>query len=70
MRVVRLEVGPALVEQRLSIDPTEERRTDDLRVAKEWLRAGYGEGLEDLLVPGGWPPRQISEAICSWLGWT
>lgn len=70
MRVVRLEVDQALVERRLSVDPTEERRIDDLRVAQEWLSAGHGEGLEDLVLPGDRPPRETSEAICSWLGWT
>ena len=70
LRVVRLEVPAALVEQRLSGDPTEERRGDDLRVAREWLAAGHGVGLEDLLLPGDAPVRETSEAICSWLGWT
>jgi hypothetical protein len=69
IRVVRLDVGAELVDQRLSSDPTEERRVDDLRVAQEWLSAGIGVGLEDLLLPGDQPIRQTSEAICSWLGW-
>ena len=54
----------------MSADPTEERRGDDLRVALEWLAAGHGVGLEDLLLPGAAPVRETSEAICSWLGWT
>jgi hypothetical protein len=70
LRVVRLEVDAAVVEQRLSCDPTEERQVDDLRVAREWLGAGYGVGLEDLLLPGDRPVRETVEAICSWLGWT
>ena len=70
VRVVRLDIDAALVEQRLSLDPTEERRYDDLRVALEWLSAGHGVGLEDLLLPGDRPVRQTSEAICTWLGWT
>jgi len=69
LRVVRLEVPAPLVEQRLSADPTEERRGDDLRVAQEWLAAGHGVGLEDLVLPGDAPVRETSEAICSWLGW-
>jgi Methylmalonyl Co-A mutase-associated GTPase MeaB len=69
MRVVRLEVDAALVEQRLSADPTEERQLDDLQVAKEWLMAGHGVGLEDLLLPGDQPVRETSQAICSWLDW-
>jgi hypothetical protein len=70
LRVVRLEVSPALVVQRLSADPTVERRGDDPRVAREWLAAGHGVGLEDLLLPGDAPVRETSAAICSWLGWT
>ena len=69
MAVVRLEVDPAVVHSRLADDPTEERREDDLRVALEWLTEGRGAGLEDLLLPGTLPVREISEAICSWLGW-
>jgi hypothetical protein len=69
MRVVRLEVGAELIAQRLSADPTEERREDDLRVAREWLAAGRGAGLADLVLPGDRPVRRTSEAICSWLGW-
>ena len=70
MRVVRLDVSAAVVEQRLSGDPTEERRRDDLRVAEEWLAAEHGVGLEDLRLPGDKPVRQTTEAICTWLGWT
>lgn len=69
LRVVRLDVSEHLVEQRLSSDPTEERRNDDLRVAREWLATDRGAGLEDLLLPGDQPVRQTAEAICSWLGW-
>ena len=69
MAVVRLEVDSTVVHRRLANDPTEERREDDLRIALEWLTEGRGVGLEDLLLPGALPVRQISEAICSWLGW-
>jgi hypothetical protein len=62
-------VARPLVEHRLSHDPTEERRTDDLTVAMEWLRDGHGVGLEDLLLPGDQPPRRISHSIARWLGW-
>ena len=69
MAVVRLEVDSAVVHRRLASDPTQERREDDLRVALEWLAEGRGVGLEDLVLPGTLPVRQISQAICSWLGW-
>jgi hypothetical protein len=69
MRVVRLQVDAALVERRLSPDPTEARRQDDLHVALEWLAAGHGVGLEDLLLDGARPVRETSTAVCSWLDW-
>jgi hypothetical protein len=49
--------------------PAEERKRHDRHVAQEWLAAGRGVGLEDLLLPGDRPLRETSEAICSWLGW-
>jgi hypothetical protein len=69
LRVVRLDVDEQIVTRRLSSDPTEERRGDDLEVALEWLATGRGMGLEDLLLPGDRPVRETAEAICSWLGW-
>ena len=69
MRVVRLDVDAELMRRRLLADPTEERQEDDLTVGLEWLAAGHGAGLEDLLVPGDRPVRETSEAICRWLGW-
>jgi hypothetical protein len=69
MRVVRLEVDAALVEERLSPEPSEARSQDDLHVSLEWLAAGHGVGLEDLLLDGARPIRETSTRICSWLGW-
>ena len=69
MRVVRLDVGAELMRRRPLADPTEERQEDDLTVGLEWLAAGHGAGLEDFLVRGDRPVREISEAICRWLGW-
>jgi hypothetical protein len=69
MRVVRLDVDAALMRQRLLADPTQERQEDDLRVGLEWLAAGHGAHLEDLLLPGDCPVRETSEAICRWLDW-
>lgn len=67
--VVRLEVDEATVRARLGVDPTEERRTDDLAVALAWLSHGQGVGLEDLVVSGTSPVREISNEICQHLGW-
>jgi hypothetical protein len=69
MRVVRLEVDAALVERRLSDNPTEGRQQDDLNVAMEWLAAGHGVGLEELLLAGDRPVRETSMTICTWMGW-
>ena len=69
MRVVRLDVDAELMRRRLLADPTEERQEDDLKVGLEWLAAGHGAGLEDLLVPGDRPVRETGEAISRWLGW-
>jgi len=69
LSVVRLHVDAAVVQQRLECDPTEERQRDDLRVAREWLAAGHGLGLEDLVLPGDQPVRETSEAICRWMHW-
>lgn len=69
VRVVRLDVDPAVIRQRLSKAATEERRLNDLQVAMEWMEARCGVGLEDLLLPGDRPVRETSEAICRWLGW-
>jgi hypothetical protein len=62
MRVVRLDVDAALVERRLSADPTEGRRQDDLHVAQEWLVVGRGVGrllgdsrVADVMVGPGSP---------------
>jgi len=69
LRVVRLDVSVEVVADRLSSEATEERRNDDLRVAREWLATGRGAGLEDLVLWGDRPVRETSQAICSWLGW-
>ena len=69
LTVVRLEIDEATARARLGIDPTEERRVDDLRVALEWLSSNRGAGLEDLRLSGTSPVRQISEQICRHVGW-
>lgn len=69
VRVVRLTLEAAVVEHRLASDPTQERRQSDLQVAREWLATDRGVGLEDTTVSADQPVRQISEAVCRWLGW-
>ena len=67
--VVRLDVDEATVRARLGMDPTEERRTDDLAVALERLSRSQGVGIDDLEVPGTSPVREISTKICQRVGW-
>ena len=68
LRVVRLTVPIDEIERRLSPDVTTGRR-DDLVVAREWLAAGTGEGLEDLTVANDGPVREVAGRIVTWLGW-
>jgi len=67
LRVVRLTVPIDEIERRLSTDVTAGRR-DDLVVAREWLVAGTGEGLEDLTVANDRPVREVAGRIIAWLG--
>jgi hypothetical protein len=69
LRVVRLEVDAALVQQRLRADPTQERRQDDVATGLRRLEERRGEGLEELALLGDRPVRETSEAVCRWLGW-
>ena len=68
LRVVRLTVPIADIEQRLASDPTTGRR-DDLRVAAQWLSDSTGVGIEDLAVANHGPPQRVAEEILGWLGW-
>jgi energy-coupling factor transporter ATP-binding protein EcfA2 len=68
LRVVRLTVPLAQIEQRLRADVTTERR-DDLREAAEWIATSRGVGVEDLTVTNEGPIRQVATTILEWLGW-
>jgi KaiC/GvpD/RAD55 family RecA-like ATPase len=68
VRVVRLEVALPEIERRLLSDVTTSR-LDDLREAGEWLEAGEGVGIEDLLVTNDRPIHDVAEQIVEWLGW-
>jgi len=68
LRVVRLDVPFAVIEQRLGADPTAGRR-DDLRRAGIWLEQGRGHGLGDLAVSNERPVGQVAAEILAWLGW-
>ena len=66
--VVRLVVPIEEVRRRLSADVTTGRQ-NDLRVAEQWLAEGIGEGVEDVVIDGDRPVRQIAADILDWLGW-
>lgn len=68
VRVVRLTVGLEEIERRLRSSSTRARQ-DDLREAREWLQAGHGDGLEDLVVVNDRPLREVAGEILDWLGW-
>ena len=68
LRVVRLVLDEEQIARRLGGDPTSGRQ-DDLRRAREQVRSGAGEGLEDLAVVNDRPPRDIAADILAWLGW-
>jgi hypothetical protein len=59
LKVVRLTVPLAEIEERLSRDPTTGRR-DDLREAAGWVAASSGVGIEDLAVTNDRPIREVA----------
>ena len=69
LHVVRLTVPLEEIERRLEADVTTGRR-DDLEVATEWLAAGTGVGIEELVVDNDGPIRAVASSIARWLGWT
>lgn len=68
LRVVRLSVPLADVEQRMAADVTSGRR-DDLREAAASIAAGEGVGVEDVAVPNDRPVTAVAREIMTWLGW-
>jgi adenylylsulfate kinase-like enzyme len=68
MRVVRLHVPYEEIARRLQCDPTSGRR-DDLQVAKQWLKDGVGEGVEDLNVGNTGRVDVTASEVLAWLGW-
>ena len=68
MRVAALRVPLAVVERRLSADPTEARQ-DDLRVARQWYADGTGEGLAEIVLDNDRPIRTVATELLAWLGW-
>jgi hypothetical protein len=68
LRVVRLVVSREQVDHRLTNDPTSGRH-GDLKVAREWLTRGVGEGIEDRAVTSDGPIAAVATEILNWLSW-
>ena len=68
LKVVRLSVPLAAIEQRLSRDVTSGRR-DDLREAAASIATAEGTGLEDLTVSNDSPVTVVAQEILTFLGW-
>lgn len=68
LRVVRLAVPLAEIEQRLAGDVITGRR-DDLRQAAASLAASEGVGLEDVLVSNDRPVTAVAHEVMTFLGW-
>lgn len=68
LRVVRLSVPLAEIEQRLAANVTTERQ-QELREAAQQLAAGEGVGVEDVVVANDRPVGVVAQQIVTWLGW-
>jgi adenylylsulfate kinase-like enzyme len=68
LRVVRLSVPLADIEQRLAADVTTERR-EELREAARQIAAGEGVGVEDVVLANDRPVPVVAEQVMTWLGW-
>jgi Adenylylsulphate kinase len=68
LRVVRLSVPLAAIEQRLAADVTTERR-EELREAARQIAAGEGVGVEDVALANDRPVPVVAEQLMTWLGW-
>ena len=68
LRVVRLAVPLAEIEQRLAGDVTSGRR-DDLRQAASSITSSEGMGVEDLVVTNDRPIEVVAQEVMEFLGW-
>jgi hypothetical protein len=68
LKVVRLAVPLAVIEQRLASDVTSGRR-DDLREAAEQIATAEGVGLEDVTIVNDRPVDVVAQQIVTFLGW-
>jgi adenylylsulfate kinase len=68
LRVARLTVPLADIEQRLAADVTSGRR-DDLREAAASIAAGEGVGVEDMTIGNDRPVGVVAREVMTFLGW-
>ena len=68
LKVVRLAVPLAVIEQRLVSDVTSGRR-DDLHEAAEQIATAEGAGLEDATIANDRPVHVVAQEIMAFLGW-
>lgn len=68
LKVVRLAVPLAVIEQRLASDVTSGRR-DDLCEAAEQIATAEGVGLEDVTIVNDRPVDVVAQEIMTLLGW-
>jgi len=68
LRVVRLTVRLAEIEQRLAHDVTSGRR-DDLRAAARSIAAAEGAGVEDVVIRNDRPVGMVAREVMTFLGW-
>jgi adenylylsulfate kinase len=68
LRVARLDVPIAQIEQRLASDVTSGRR-DDLRAAASSMAAYEGAGVEDVVIRNDRPIQVVAQEVMTFLGW-
>jgi Adenylylsulphate kinase len=68
LKVVRLAVPLAVIEQRLVSDVTSGRR-DDLREAAKQIASAEGVDLEDVTIVNDRPVHVVAQEIMTFLGW-
>ncbi|MFP6745740.1 MAG: hypothetical protein VCB77_11200 [Alphaproteobacteria bacterium] len=68
LRVVRFSLPLAEIEARLGTAVTV-GRADDLRVARQWIAAATGVGIENVVIDNDRPIRDTALEILAWLGW-
>jgi adenylylsulfate kinase-like enzyme len=68
LAVIRLTAPLAVIEERLGTSP-HRARADDLAVAREWLAAGTGSGLEDHVLENVGALRETALRVLEIAGW-